>query len=75
MTFSINIIANLLTASYEAGWPAVISGVVVGIAGWWIGSVYLGAQMAVKRQMSVAKGEVVGCVGGMLDGLSKLSVY
>ena len=71
MTFVIDIIANLATATYQAGWPAVVSGMVVGAVGGWIGKVYLVAQMAVKREMSVAKGEVVGCIGGILDGLGE----
>ena len=67
----ISIIVNLATAAYQVGWPAVTSGMVIGIIGWWIGKVYLIAQMSVKRQMSIAKGEVLGCVGGILEGLSE----
>ena len=42
--------------------------------GGWLGSVYMKAQLSVKREMSNAKAPVLGVFGGAISGLSTFPI-
>jgi hypothetical protein len=52
--------------------PAFLApGLALVIIGGWLGRVFLGAQMAVKRENSTAKAPVMGHFGAAIAGLSE----
>ena len=51
----------------------LIPAVFIAAFGGWLGSVYIKAQLSVKREMSNAKAPVLGVFGGAIAGLSESS--
>ena len=47
----------------------LLPGVLLAVAGGWIGQVYIKAQLSVKREMSVAKAPVLAHFGAAMAGL------
>ncbi|KAJ7105184.1 hypothetical protein C8R44DRAFT_858596 [Mycena epipterygia] len=52
-----------------------IPGVLVGFLGGWLGRIYIGIQLSVKRQMSNAKAPVLGHFGAVVTGLVSIRAY
>jgi hypothetical protein len=46
-------------------------GVVIIVTGWNLGSIYIKAQLSVKREQSNAKAPVIGVFSGAIAGLSE----
>lgn len=53
--------------------PIFLMPAVVGVSfGFWLGTVYIKAQMSIKRDMSNRKAPVLAMFGSAIHGLSKL---
>ncbi|KAF9243723.1 hypothetical protein BU15DRAFT_71850 [Melanogaster broomeanus] len=53
----------------------LVPGILVGIVGHWLGRTYMKAQIAVKREMSIAKAPVVGHFHAAITGLTSIRAY
>lgn len=53
----------------------IVPGLVVGLLGYWIGRVYMYAQLPVKREMSNAKSPVYSHFGAAMAGLTTIRAY
>lgn len=71
---TVSMISVLSSTVYMAGIPALVSGSLVGALGGWIGSVYLKAQVPIRREMSNAKSPIMSQVGAALAGLREFGV-
>ena len=49
----------------------LVPGVMVALVGTWLGSVYIKAQLSVRREMSNAKSPVLETLGSALAGLGE----
>lgn len=49
----------------------IFPGVVVGAVGFWVGHIFIKAQLPVKREMSKAKAPVLAAVSEVLVGLGQ----
>jgi uncharacterized membrane protein YjjB (DUF3815 family) len=49
----------------------LLPSILVAAVGGWLGTIYLKAQLSVKREMSNAKAPVLGILGGAISGLGK----
>ena len=49
----------------------LLPAVAIALMGGWLGSVYIKAQLSVKREMSNAKSPVLGILGSAIAGLSE----
>ena len=68
---TISLVTLFVTAVYQTGWPALLSGSFITITGGWLGRVYLKAQLPIRREMSNAKAPMMSSVGTALNGLSE----
>ncbi|KAH9929008.1 P-loop containing nucleoside triphosphate hydrolase protein [Epithele typhae] len=53
----------------------IIPAAIVLLLGWWISSIYMRAQLSVKREMSNAQAPVLGHFGGAISGLVSIRAY
>jgi hypothetical protein len=54
--------------------PLGRSGALMLVCGWRLGSMYMKAQLSVKREQSNAKAPVIGVFSGAIAGLSETSI-
>lgn len=47
------------------------TGVALAAIGWWLGQVYIKAQLVVKREMSNARAPIIGHFSATVSGISK----
>ncbi|KAH9918376.1 P-loop containing nucleoside triphosphate hydrolase protein [Epithele typhae] len=47
----------------------------VAVAGYWLGNVYMKAQLSVKREMSKAKAPILGHFGAAITGITSVRAY
>ncbi|KIY46182.1 P-loop containing nucleoside triphosphate hydrolase protein [Fistulina hepatica ATCC 64428] len=50
-------------------------GLLVAVAGGWLGQIYIKAQLSVKREMSNARAPVLGHLGAAIEGLTSIRAY
>ncbi|VDB87410.1 unnamed protein product [Peniophora sp. CBMAI 1063] len=55
--------------------PFLAPGLVTVLLGGWLGRVYVGAQMSIKREMSSSKAPVIGHFGAAVSGLTSIRAY
>ncbi|KZV63784.1 P-loop containing nucleoside triphosphate hydrolase protein [Peniophora sp. CONT] len=55
--------------------PFLVPGLVTVLLGGWVGRVYVGAQMSIKREMSSSKAPVMGHFGAAVAGLTSIRAY
>lgn len=73
MRLSVQLAVKLLAIAFIT--PAVlIPGILLFAAGTWLGSVYMKAQLPVKRIMSTKKAPVLGHFGAAIAGLSAFNL-
>ncbi|KAK0459012.1 uncharacterized protein EV420DRAFT_1642713 [Desarmillaria tabescens] len=53
----------------------LVPGLIMGIAGYCLGQIYMKAQLPVKREMSNAKAPVLGHFGAAIAGLTSIRAY
>lgn len=53
----------------------LLPGLLLFVAGSWLGNVYIKSQLAVKREMSNAKAPVMGHFGAAIAGLGDCVLY
>jgi uncharacterized membrane protein YdcZ (DUF606 family) len=49
----------------------LLPSILVAVVGGWLGTIYLKAQLSVKREMSNTKAPVLGVLGSAISGLGK----
>lgn len=45
--------------------------ILIAVGGGWLGTIYIKAQLSVKREMSNAKSPILGVLGGAISGLGE----